>query len=475
MKKNLVIFSCLFLGLSTHAQNFQNYYLETDSNDFFADFVEVGDAYFISGLHSRYNINKNINFIVKLSLDGKKSDIIYLDTMKTNREICLTAFYNNYFYNVYRDSCFQDTNFITICKIDSNGLKVEEKHFPSIKGVKLGASARYEIYHNVLELITLAEENTNLSFIDLDSLKLIKQISFNDNFRLNDYIFDSTRQHYYFVAYDYNGLKWFQVLIDYDDQFNKLDTLLIKPRIGNFSNITRYKDSLYIISGKELNPQITTNYFFELQLRVLNSDLQTVNWRSYKYNDSIALYSGYVQNLVRTTNNEYYLGGFAWSPTNMYDTLGVVVFKLDSNLNVIWKKHIPGNSYNLLYRMKATVDGGVVMLVNEWPSYPGEVLNAAFIKVGSNGEISSIKRIFNFADNIQIFPNPAKEAINISVPDGIKIKRLTLYNIEGKVIKEEKMNISEPTLDIVNLHVGVYIIRGILSNGNSFSRKIIKE
>lgn len=74
--------------------------------------------------------------------------------------------------------------------------------------------------------------------------------------------------------------------------------------------------------------------------------------------------------------------------------------------------------------------------------------------------------------NVKIYPNPANDFINIE-SNVNEITEVALYDILGKkVLSQNKL--TNNRLDISNLTRGVYFIK-INSNGNSITKKIIKE
>jgi hypothetical protein len=59
---------------------------------------------------------------------------------------------------------------------------------------------------------------------------------------------------------------------------------------------------------------------------------------------------------------------------------------------------------------------------------------------------------------IKIFPNPTKGIISIEVSENIKIKHISIYSIDGKIIQENTFCFEFNGLNISNLNAGTYII-----------------
>lgn len=70
----------------------------------------------------------------------------------------------------------------------------------------------------------------------------------------------------------------------------------------------------------------------------------------------------------------------------------------------------------------------------------------------------------------KIFPIPTKDVLNISSED--EIKSISLYDLQGKLIKSEVGNIK--SIDISEFNKGIYILK-VTTNLSILSKKVIKE
>lgn len=83
---------------------------------------------------------------------------------------------------------------------------------------------------------------------------------------------------------------------------------------------------------------------------------------------------------------------------------------------------------------------------------------------------------FNFANNLKVFPNPAKNLIYFTTTNSSNIKAVDFYNILGKkVINLKTNNFKNNMIDVSNLSSGVYLIKFVFENGYSISKKIILD
>jgi len=75
---------------------------------------------------------------------------------------------------------------------------------------------------------------------------------------------------------------------------------------------------------------------------------------------------------------------------------------------------------------------------------------------------------------ISVFPNPAKDIINIKVPEITEIKSINIYSMDGKLVRKSKYFFFTEQIDISKLEIGTYIIK-IETDKGSFNKIIIKN
>ncbi len=154
-----------------------------------------------------------------------------------------------------------------------------------------------------------------------------------------------------------------------------------------------------------------------------------------------------------------------------------VLTKLDSNLNILWDKEysLPG-SYIMLVDMITTTDNGCLMIgATQNNNSSIEKNDILLIKVDSNGIATWTKNIKISTANINIFPNPTTDYVNIEVKGSQQIKELSIIDINGKQVLKKQINTTHTRLDIRRLARGLYIIEGVMKNGKRFSEKFVKE
>ena len=74
----------------------------------------------------------------------------------------------------------------------------------------------------------------------------------------------------------------------------------------------------------------------------------------------------------------------------------------------------------------------------------------------------------------EVFPNPAKDIINLKINNQLKIESIKLTDLEGKEFKPKNIILNEKFInfDVSNLDEGIYVIQ-ILTNDDILKVKLI--
>ncbi|MEM9546386.1 MAG: T9SS type A sorting domain-containing protein [Bacteroidota bacterium] len=87
--------------------------------------------------------------------------------------------------------------------------------------------------------------------------------------------------------------------------------------------------------------------------------------------------------------------------------------------------------------------------------------------------ISSVNQIKTKQNFFQISPNPTNGMATITSKNGEEFQRVEVYTVEGLFIKNLSLESDTGNLYLGNLNNGVYIIKVLMSNGQSSSTKLI--
>jgi hypothetical protein len=79
----------------------------------------------------------------------------------------------------------------------------------------------------------------------------------------------------------------------------------------------------------------------------------------------------------------------------------------------------------------------------------------------------------DLANNVLIYPNPAKESVEV-VSNGFTIQKVELMNIAGQIISTINSNETIVKMNISTLSSGVYLVKVYASEGTTTKQLVIK-
>lgn len=78
----------------------------------------------------------------------------------------------------------------------------------------------------------------------------------------------------------------------------------------------------------------------------------------------------------------------------------------------------------------------------------------------------------NVADNLEIYPNPANDVINIK---GVDVNSIHIYNVQGQLLTKKDCELgSDASIDISFLESGLYLMQ-IYCGSNVINRTFVKK
>ncbi|WP_405576731.1 chondroitinase-B domain-containing protein [Winogradskyella sp. Asnod2-B02-A] len=78
-------------------------------------------------------------------------------------------------------------------------------------------------------------------------------------------------------------------------------------------------------------------------------------------------------------------------------------------------------------------------------------------------------------NNVTIYPNPVRDNVNVKVHNSTNIQSYKLYNLDGRLIMESKLDVDHSTfnIDVSKVVSGTYILNLSSDNGRTVSKRII--
>ena len=279
-----------------------------------------------------------------------------------------------------------------------------------------GGEALEKIINNGIELITLNCNNNQLFRLDLSSNTL--QHLYCNNCRLGE---------------GYLNISNCKALVELQCNNNYLTELILDSnsmleRIECYGNSFQLSD-LYNISEiiSDSNNKLLGTQFLELAV-------YTANIGDPFFENQAVLNGIFTDYLVAFPDPNFP----PFSPDIFYNQVPSDYYTIDSGQIIFNKKGY--------YYVKMTNDAIVSHI-----DYSSNVI--ALLEVKSDVGISE-----NTTFNIQVFPNPTKDILNIKASENIEIKYISIYSIDGEIILKETDFLKYRELNISNLDIGVYII-----------------
>lgn len=484
--KQLATLIFILISLNIYSQNIQPNSFATNVNDILNDIITLNNKDYLLGhqqdlYNNKYRLRyiaielEGTNFIDTLVLDTFGSDnyyhhnIIINDTLYT---LGIEGFYNSLNNNGSPKICVwkRDHNFSIINKTTAQLIDTNFEYLSFFETFLLKDSIIYSfIQTSVYQGLNSYKTYSFKYHIDTDSIEV--QL-LNDYFLTTDILYRNDE----FIAFSTslnNPISNKDVLIYLDSNYNfkRIDTL--DERLYYFIEHVSY-DSVYsLVYGKGY--VINASYFTAPTILKMNTKIDTlyeiINLPSFT--DANVFPRGFIKN----SQEDYFASAALLDDYN--NSMGIVIYKLDSNLNLIWQKLIPSyftNSISEVMKIKSNNKGGVFVLFreNDFNNPNNLGYDSYFAEIDSTGNIVTIKDLCNFNNSLTIYPNPTKDYINFSIVNSEHIiKSYQIFNIHGKLIKSEEFK--QNKMDVSRLSNGVYILEAKFNDGHCVSKKFIKN
>jgi hypothetical protein len=168
--------------------------------------------------------------------------------------------------------------------------------------------------------------------------------------------------------------------------------------------------------------------------------------------------------VFNTTVNDVfqYQSGSPITYNSTYDAYGTLITPFGTFTNVIRKKTIESNSAYTYYVWFTTNPRAVLM--------DGAIsANDAYLYVYDNTPLATLD--LQKQNLVDIYPNPAKNVLNLLVDNSITIEKITILDFTGKIIKTSE---AIEQIDISNLSSGLYFIQANYED-KVITNKFVKE
>lgn len=222
--------------------------------------------------------------------------------------------------------------------------------------------------------------------------------------------------------------------------------------IGGLNNVqfqnSNGEETYYYLDNVSLTPVLPNGF-----LNAINDDLTNVPINSFTGGVTTSVYINDLYNF--SASNSTNISNINFSLVSPLSIIGATI----NNLGLI---SIPAN----------TPIGNYILIYNIQSKESCIAIDNATVNISvSNGlGLSEL----NYEDkNLKIYPNPVYSTITITNSNS-NIKSIELYDLQGRILKTEKVNKTDVQLDVSNYQIGTYLFKIITNNGTVF-RKFIKN
>ncbi len=235
---------------------------------------------------------------------------------------------------------------------------------------------------------------------------------------------------------------------------DSVGSYLIPNDMGFYLSGEWSSDSTLIVVGKNANSS-----YKHLAVELLNENFEALSYQTFFKDYQMIEYPA-LANSVGVKGNDVYIGG----TTNMdysnvyfstFDSWYHIVKLNSEDLSTVWEKWYGGDAYYILYSIKATTDGGCIMVGTR---YDYEVQNMErdiyIVKVDADGLITWEKDIPLPQAAAQVFPNPGK---SLNLKSTLTDATFRLSNLEGKSILQQEIKQEMTSFDTRGLAQGTYL------------------
>lgn len=254
------------------------------------------------------------------------------------------------------------------------------------------------------------------------------------------------------------------------------------------------------IGISDFNPGVGVN---NLSSTIGSSDIficKLDSFGNYKWAKSFAgVYDDNSYSLVVDINDNvlttgYYAGTVDFNPnagvfnlSSLSSTIDIFVSKLDSAGNFINALTFPGTGWESAYCI-TTDNSGNIFLTGDIDKGstggttdfdPGtgvfivNTMRAALFVLKLGNTVSSVHELASNSNNVDIYPNPANDLINVKVNSNLINSKYYIINSLGQNISSGKLTNENTTINIEGLPNGIYLFQVGPLNQHSF--KIVKN
>ena len=186
----------------------------------------------------------------------------------------------------------------------------------------------------------------------------------------------------------------------------------------------------------------------------------------------------YANSIQQTTDGGFVIAGYTSSKNGDVSGLhgggyDAWIVKLSSTGVIQWQKALGGTGYDNANSIQKTVDGGYIVAGFTFSTDGDALGNDGYKDIWVVKLAPEVLANTGFENNnMTVYPNPAKNQINLQFPNQVSVDKIVITDLTGKVILTQTTNTTQVNLS--PLSNGMYILEAF-SGEEKYSSKFIKE
>ena len=267
-------------------------------------------------------------------------------------------------------------------------------------------------------------------------------------------------------------------LFTFDKDFNMGPTPSVTSIIQTVINAdTKPAHEPHVKSMKDGSILIYTRYWLKFTdkyyfiLMKLDKDLNLLNYQTFE-DTCFAVESTELgfDNIIELTEND---GDVLINWFNWPKSMSMTFVCLDKDLNIKWRKDYGGDN-ETPFVMPFVFTSSCFELDDNKVSYLCNILDKYYYGTCIIMDYSSMVSVMDNAESLRpysFYPNPAADVVNIRFSPDVTAEKVEIYGMDGRLYHEQNFNME--TVNVNDLSSGVYMMKLLMDNGESFTEKIV--
>jgi hypothetical protein len=155
--------------------------------------------------------------------------------------------------------------------------------------------------------------------------------------------------------------------------------------------------------------------------------------------------------------NHFYVCGYG-RDNGTDSSAGIILQKLDRNLETVWIKKFKKGTFTLPYSLQATSDNSLLIAGAYFSATQGIGRVAYLLKLNADGLMVSETKIPMPDMNVRVFPNPASDFMQLEVPVTENVD-IQVFDAAGKLVISEKEQSPNKRISVKHLLAGNYVLQ----------------